>query len=439
MARIGIIGAGPAGLGCASELAKKGHGVTVFEQSSVPGGLTRSIILGDICVEQYYHFLTSGDKCYADKLKELKLVDNLCWKLTKMGYFIKEHLFPFSGGMDLLRFNAISLKRRFRYGLLVIYCALLQNWHDLDEISAVDWLTRIIGKEAFQMTWYPLLYMKFHERYKQITAAWIWHRIHRIANSRKTLFHQERLGYINGGSDVLIQALCKEISGKGGEVKCNEAACRIIVEKGQATSIQTIRNTYAFDYIVCAVPLPIFLQLVPDLPQDYHDSLASIDFLNVVCVVMRLSYPFTSNFWININDPRIPFNGCIEYTNLDASATADGSSILYIPFYLPRDHWRYHQTDVALIEDCVHALQIVNPRFRPDWVLSTLVGRDLYAQVVCNLGFSQQIPGHITPIKRLFLIESCQLYPSDRTISGTLQLSTDVAKIIDQQEKESIS
>lgn len=37
--RVAVIGAGPAGLGCAAELARLGHSVTVFERQSLPGGL----------------------------------------------------------------------------------------------------------------------------------------------------------------------------------------------------------------------------------------------------------------------------------------------------------------------------------------------------------------------------------------------------------------
>jgi len=37
---IAVIGAGPAGLSCAGELAKRGHGVTIFEKRELPGGLS---------------------------------------------------------------------------------------------------------------------------------------------------------------------------------------------------------------------------------------------------------------------------------------------------------------------------------------------------------------------------------------------------------------
>ncbi|MEZ4607271.1 MAG: FAD-dependent oxidoreductase, partial [Deinococcales bacterium] len=38
--KVAVVGAGPAGLVCAGELAKKGYDVTIFEKRSLPGGLS---------------------------------------------------------------------------------------------------------------------------------------------------------------------------------------------------------------------------------------------------------------------------------------------------------------------------------------------------------------------------------------------------------------
>ena len=65
-----------------------------------------------------------------------------------------------------------------------------------------------------------------------------------------------------------------------------------------------------------------------------------------------------------------------------------------------------------------------------DDVIDFAVSRDPYAQVICPIGFADLVPGHETPIDRLYLIESSQLYPSDRTISGTLDLAHNVARLI---------
>lgn len=44
--RIAVIGAGPAGLSCAGELARRGHAVTLFEKRELPGGLSTYGIIG---------------------------------------------------------------------------------------------------------------------------------------------------------------------------------------------------------------------------------------------------------------------------------------------------------------------------------------------------------------------------------------------------------
>lgn len=44
--RVAVIGAGPAGLSCAGELARQGHSVTLFEKRSLPGGLSTYGIIG---------------------------------------------------------------------------------------------------------------------------------------------------------------------------------------------------------------------------------------------------------------------------------------------------------------------------------------------------------------------------------------------------------
>lgn len=44
--RVAVIGAGPAGISCAGELAKQGHAVVVFEKRELPGGLSTYGIIG---------------------------------------------------------------------------------------------------------------------------------------------------------------------------------------------------------------------------------------------------------------------------------------------------------------------------------------------------------------------------------------------------------
>jgi protoporphyrinogen oxidase len=428
---IGIVGGGPAGLALADDMSRAGWAVTLLEAAPELGGLARSFTFGDIRIERYYHFLCSGDTGYFRKLRELDLDRSLCWRPTKMGFFYHGRMYPFSSVADLLRFDGISLLGRLRYGLLALRCSLSEDWRALDAVPAESWLIGALGEEAYRATWYPLLRVKFDRFHDQIAAAWVWHRVHRVARSRRTPLHRERLGFLAGGTDTLVTALEARLRERGVCLRPGTPVRRIVIEGGRARGIETADGSRLdFDAVVSAVPLPHFLRLAPDLPADYRATLGAIDFIGVICVTLRLRNRLSENFWLNVNDERVPFNGCIEYTNLNQAATPDGTSILYVPFYLPREHARFTQDDRQLIAECSRALCILNPRFQPDWILHASVSRDPYAQVICATGFAARVPRHRTPIENLYLIESSQLYPADRTISGTIDLAREVATLV---------
>ena len=63
----------------------------------------------------------------------------------------------------------------------------------------------------YERFWRPLLQHKFHEYAGNISAYWIWTRIRRIGRSRKSLL-QEELGFMEGGSITLVNALIEGIT-----------------------------------------------------------------------------------------------------------------------------------------------------------------------------------------------------------------------------------
>jgi len=49
---------------------------------------------------------------------------------------------------------------------------------------------------------------------------------------------------------------------------------------------------------------------------------------------------------------------------------------------------------------------------------------------VCTVGFRGQVPAHETPLAGLFITDSTQNYPEDRTLSGAVRLGRRVAALI---------
>jgi hypothetical protein len=64
------------------------------------------------------------------------------------------------------------------------------QWRWLDKIPAKAWLIENISEEVYQAIWHPLLKVKFGDDHNGISGAWIWHRIWRVAQSRRRLLER---------------------------------------------------------------------------------------------------------------------------------------------------------------------------------------------------------------------------------------------------------
>ena len=71
--KIGVIGAGAAGLAAAYELLKKGHSVKVYEAAPFVGGQASTFDVGNGRLERGYHHLFKSDTHMVDLIHELGL------------------------------------------------------------------------------------------------------------------------------------------------------------------------------------------------------------------------------------------------------------------------------------------------------------------------------------------------------------------------------
>ena len=206
MGHVAVVGAGAMGLAAAYHAAKAGHLVEVLEAGPEPGGMAAHFDFDGLSIERFYHFVCKADAPTFALLDELGLGDRMRWRKTSMGYFIDGKLQAWGDPVALLKFPAVSLLARLRYGLLAFVSTRRERWDALENQSAREWITRWGGAEVYDRLWKPLLELKFHEYSDNVSAAWIWTRVKRIGRSRKSLF-QEELGYIEGGSQTLVDAL----------------------------------------------------------------------------------------------------------------------------------------------------------------------------------------------------------------------------------------
>lgn len=431
--KICIIGAGLAGLSAAYDLGRKGYKVTILEANSEIGGLASSINLEDLRIERFYHFVCTSDSDLLELVDELGLNNHIHWSPTKTSFFYSGKLYSFGSPLDLLRFSPVPFIQRIRFGLNIINSRYRRIWQKLDRISAKSWLTQQIGEQAYQVIWDPLLRIKFGRFHDQISAAWIWHRIHRVASSRRKFWEGDYLGYLENGSETLIVRLLEFLEKMPNvHILTDTRVDRIQIEGGKVIGVELMgqEQAIACSQVISTIALELLSKIAPDIPDELMSKIDQIDYLGVICGLLKLRRPLTDSFWVNVNDREIPFNGFIEYSNLNKHLNRRGKHILYVPYYIPTSDPRFSYTDDQLKGEIIAGVEKIQPEFDETWIEEFLISRAAQAQAICSVNFSELVLQHRTPVDGLFITDSSQYYPEDRTISAAIRLGRRVADII---------
>jgi protoporphyrinogen oxidase len=312
----------------------------------------------------------------------------------------------------------------------------MKDWRPLEGHTADRWLREHAGKGSYDVFWGPMLRGKFGEDYfDQVGMAWVWGKIHTRFASRDKSFGREKLVYPSGSFGEVFDVLGERIEERGGVIRLCAEVVRVIAENGEAAALESKAQnggtaTERFDAVVSTTQSHIFSRLVPGLPEEYRSRLDSTRYMAAVLLILELDRPLSHIYWLNVADRSVPFVGVIEQTNLIEPSHYGGKHIVYLSNYLTREHRLYRLEHQELLNEYLPHLKKINPAFERSWVLDSHHHRVDAAQPIIGTRYSEQMPDVRTPIRRLYLSNTTQIYPEDRGTNFSVEMGLRVARML---------
>ena len=229
--KIGIIGAGAAGLSAAYDLSSQGHRVVVYESAPFIGGQASTIPVGGGPLERGYHHLFTNDSAILQLMADLGISDAMEWYPSRVGTYTSGKVYKTTTPLDLLRLGAIPIVDRIKLGLFALRVKRIRDWRGLEDQTADSWLGEKLGGMAYEKVWAPLLKGMFGDYYDQIGMPWFWSKIQTRFASRQGIRGREMLGYPTGSFDTVFDRLRSTIESQGGEIQLSAPVVKIEVTR----------------------------------------------------------------------------------------------------------------------------------------------------------------------------------------------------------------
>ena len=254
-------------------------------------------------------------------MDELGISEHLVWLDSNTGFFADGRIWPLTGATDLIKLGFIPLIDRVRIGLVTLYLQRITaaggKWHKFERVTAWEWLRRAVGQRAFERVWGAQLRAKFGPRAEQVAMTWFWNKIFlrtqsraRPAGAGATRLHHGQLQRADrpagGGGPRAGRGIRAGVGVNA--LERHDGRPRFTVRGADG---RDERPNRAGDHSVAraAAPRARYAGAV-------SRQLTAAVYQGAVWMLLQLSRPLSSTYWLNIGDERIDFTGIIEHTNL---------------------------------------------------------------------------------------------------------------------------
>ncbi|MBD1913105.1 MULTISPECIES: NAD(P)/FAD-dependent oxidoreductase [unclassified Leptolyngbya] len=357
-----IIGAGPAGLTSAYELAKNGHSTVVLEQGDRVGGISRT--------ETYngYRFDIGGHRFYT-KVKEVEqlweevLGDEMISvpRLSRIyydGVFFNYPLEPKDALLKLGFWNSLAIVLSY----LKSRVSPLPQEEDLE-----SWVINRFGERLYHTFFKTYTEKVWGIPCDQIRADWAAQRIRGLSLKKaitdaffgstdtKTLI--KSFVYPRLGPGMMWERFQTLLEQKGNPVHLNTGVVRIEREGFRITRVVAEQNgspvTFEGNHFVSSMPVSKLLQYMnPAPPEEVMHAARSLKYRDFLIVALMVDAPdlFPDN-WIYIHSPKFQVGRIQNFKNWSPEMVPDSSkTCLGMEYFCSQGDALWETSDADLIK-----------------------------------------------------------------------------------------
>lgn len=293
--KIAVIGAGPAGMTAAYELAKNNIEVEVFEAGPSVGGMAKTIDLWNQKVDIGPHRFFSNDTRINELWLEVAGNDyEMVDRLTRIYYNKKFFHYPIKA-MDALKNLGIgeAVNCVWHYGL--------EQLSPTKNISTFEgWVTNRFGKRLYQIFFKTYTEKLWGIPCDVLDADFAAQRIKKFSlgeamktalfgNSGKHKTLVDQFAYPHGGTGIIYDRMAKFVESKGYKVSLSSPVQRVITKEGKACGIELENGIVKdFDHVITSMPFTQMVQRLPDVPQNIKEAASKLKFRNTIIVYLNV-------------------------------------------------------------------------------------------------------------------------------------------------------
>lgn len=421
-----VIGGGLTGLSAAYFLCthrehRDSEEVILVEEEENLGGLANSYARGGYSIEKFYHHIFSDDVIIQQLIRELGLLEKLEWRIGTTGYYINGKIHRLNTPLEILKFDYLSFFDKVLLAKAVLSARRLKDPLVFDEFPATKWVIEKTNRSVYENFFEPLFKSKFGS-YNSISAAWLLSRI-KLRSNRT--FKGERLGYLRGGFQQLVDKMAEKIESQGCECKLR-TGCKVkelAIENNRVVGVDTSEGFIASDSVIVTTP-----SLTKTL------SINNIKYQNTVCALFGTERSLMDGiYWLNIKAD-VPFGAIIEHTNFVPQADY-GENLFYVVSYVHEKDQIWKRSDEEVIDLYLDGIAKMFPDFRRKDVKWCGLAKKKYTAPIYELGYKNKILPYSSHIEGLYLAGMFSLpnYP-ERSMNGAIRAGFECAEVIINHE-----